>query len=73
MSKLPSISGRACIKALERAGFVVRRQEGSHVILRRTQPFAQLVVPDHQELDRGTLRAIMRQADITVEEFLGLL
>jgi len=73
MSKLPSISGRACIKALERAGFVVRRQEGSHVILRRTQPFAQRVVPDHQELDRGTLRAIMRQADITVEEFLGLL
>jgi predicted RNA binding protein YcfA (HicA-like mRNA interferase family) len=73
MSKLPSISGRACIKALERAGFVVRRQEGSHVILRRTQPFAQLVVPDHKELDRGTLPAIMRQADITVEEFLGLL
>ena len=73
MSKLPSISGRTCIKALERAGFMVRRQEGSHVILRRSQPFAQLVVPDHKELDRGTLRAIIRQADITVEEFLGLL
>lgn len=73
MSKLPSISGRTCIKALERAGFVVRRQEGSHVILRRSQPFAQLVVPDHKELDRGTLRAIIRQADITVEEFVGLL
>lgn len=73
MSKLPSISGRTCIKALERAGFVVRRQEGSHVILRRSQPFAQLVVPDHKELDRGTLRAIIRQADLTVEEFLGLL
>jgi predicted RNA binding protein YcfA (HicA-like mRNA interferase family) len=38
----------------------VRRQEGSHVILRRAQPFAQLVVPDHKELDRGTLRAIIR-------------
>lgn len=73
MSKLSSISGRACVKALERAGFVVRRQEGSHVILRRSQPFAQLVVPDHKELDRGTLRAIVRQADLTVEEFLGLL
>ena len=73
MSKLPSISGRACIKALERTGFVVKRQEGSHVILRRSQPFAQLVVPDHKELDRGTLRAIIRQADITVEEFLALL
>ncbi len=73
MSKLPSISGRACMKALERAGFVVRRQEGSHVILRRAQPFGQLVVPDHKELDRGTLRAIIRQADLTVEEFLRLL
>ena len=73
MSKLPSISGRACIQALERAGFVVKRQEGSHVILRRAQPFAQLVVPDHKELDRGTLRAIIRQADLTVEEFLRLL
>ncbi|MGE0642344.1 MAG: type II toxin-antitoxin system HicA family toxin [Nitrospira sp.] len=73
MSKLPSLSGRACMKALERAGFVVKRQEGSHVILRRTQPFAQLVVPDHKELDRGTLRAIIRQADLTVEEFLRLL
>lgn len=73
MSKLPDISGRACIQALERAGFVVRRQEGSHVILRRAQPFSQLVVPDHKELDRGTLRAIIRQADLTVEEFLRLL
>ena len=61
------------MKALERAGFVVKRQEGSHVILRRVQPFAQLVVPDHKELDRGTLRAIIRQADLTVEEFLRLL
>jgi len=61
------------MKALERAGFVVKRQEGSHVILRRTQPFAQLVVPDHKELDRGTLRAIIREADLTVEEFLRLL
>ncbi|NGZ03634.1 MAG: hypothetical protein CV090_11360 [Nitrospira sp. WS238] len=73
MSKLPSLSGRACMKALERAGFVVRRQEGSHVILRRAEPFTQLVVPDHKELDRGTLRAIIRQADLTVDEFLRLL
>ncbi|MDH4304787.1 MAG: type II toxin-antitoxin system HicA family toxin [Nitrospira sp.] len=61
------------MKALERAGFVVKRQEGSHVILRRPEPFAQLVVPDHIELDRGTLRAIIRQADLTVDEFLRLL
>ncbi|MDF0651492.1 MAG: type II toxin-antitoxin system HicA family toxin [Nitrospira sp.] len=52
---------------------MVKRQEGSHAILRRSQPFAQLVVPDHKELDRGTLRAIIRQSDLTVQEFLRLL
>jgi len=73
MSKLPSISGRQCIRTLEKVGFTVRRQEGSHVILRRDEPFSQVVVPDHRVLDRGTLRAILRQAGIGVEELLGLL
>jgi predicted RNA binding protein YcfA (HicA-like mRNA interferase family) len=73
MSKLPRISGRECIKALEKIGFQFKRQEGSHIILRRNDPFAQLVVPDHKELDRGTLRAIIRQASISVEEFVKLL
>ena len=73
MSGLPRISGRECVKALEKAGFVLRRQEGSHIILRRNEPFAQLVVPDYKELDRGTLRAIIRQAAISVEEFTNLL
>ena len=43
------------------------------MVLRRDQPFAQVVVPDHKELDRGTLRAILRGAGIAVEEFVGLL
>ena len=73
MSKLPSISGRECIKALERVGFYNRRQEGSHVILRRDDPFGQVVVPDHRELDRGTLRAIIQAAGLGVDEFLRLL
>jgi predicted RNA binding protein YcfA (HicA-like mRNA interferase family) len=73
MSKLPRISGRECMKALEKAGFQFKRQEGSHIVLRRTDPFAQLVVPDHKELDRGTLRAIIRQADMNVDEFIKLL
>ncbi|MEK6756636.1 MAG: type II toxin-antitoxin system HicA family toxin [Bacteroidota bacterium] len=73
MSKLPRISGRECAKALEKAGFVLRRQEGSHMILRRNDPFAQVVVPDHKELDRGTLRAIIRQVNLTTEEFTSLL
>ena len=73
MTKLPGVSGRECARALARIGFRLRRQEGSHMILRRDDPFAQLVVPDHKELDRGTLRAILRQAGVSVNEFVGLL
>jgi predicted RNA binding protein YcfA (HicA-like mRNA interferase family) len=73
MSKLPRVSGRECIKALGKVGFYQKRQEGSHVILRRDNPFAQIVIPDHKELDRGTLRAIIRQADLSVDEFVELL
>jgi len=73
MSKLPKISGSACVKALSKAGFYFKRQQGSHMILRRDNPFAQLVVPNHKELDRGTLRAIIRQADLSIDEFTKLL
>jgi predicted RNA binding protein YcfA (HicA-like mRNA interferase family) len=73
MSGLPQISGRDCIKALSKLGFYIKRQQGSHVILRKDDPFSQLVVPDHKILDRGTLRAIIRQAGITVEEFIDLI
>lgn len=73
MSKLPRVSGRECAKALGKVGFYLKRQEGSHMILRREDPFAQVVVPDHKELDRGTLRAIIRQAGLGVEEFVKLL
>ena len=73
MSKLPVISGRKCVQALERAGFYLKRQTGSHLVLRRDEPFAQVVVPDHKELDRGTLRAIIRQVGLSVDEFASLL
>ncbi|MGI9302083.1 MAG: type II toxin-antitoxin system HicA family toxin [Gammaproteobacteria bacterium] len=59
--------------ALGKAGFEQKRQRGSHVVMRRDEPFAQLVVPEHQELDRGTLRAIIRQAGLSVEQFNELL
>ncbi|MGE3499703.1 MAG: type II toxin-antitoxin system HicA family toxin [Candidatus Binatia bacterium] len=49
----------------------MRRQQGSDIVLRRDDPFAQLVVPDHPDLDRGTLRAILRQAGISVDEFIA--
>ncbi|MEM8963838.1 MAG: type II toxin-antitoxin system HicA family toxin [Acidobacteriota bacterium] len=73
MSKLPRLSGRQCVRALEKLGFHVKRQKGSHIVLRRDDPFAQTVVPDHKELDRGTLRAILRQAQISVDELIAAL
>jgi len=60
MSKLPRISGHECIGALTRVGFVALRQRGNHIVLRRGDPFAQVTVPDHKELDSGTLRAIIK-------------
>jgi predicted RNA binding protein YcfA (HicA-like mRNA interferase family) len=73
MSGLPQISGRDCMKALSKIGFYLKRQEGSHIILRRDDPFGQVVIPDHKQLDRGTLRAIIRQVGISVDEFVNLL
>ncbi|MBW4657708.1 MAG: type II toxin-antitoxin system HicA family toxin [Drouetiella hepatica Uher 2000/2452] len=73
MSKLPVVSGAECVRALEQIGFVVDRQRGSHIILVREKPRATVSVPDHKELDRGTLRAIIRQVGLSVDEFVDLL
>ncbi|WP_414621873.1 type II toxin-antitoxin system HicA family toxin [Calothrix sp. CCY 0018] len=73
MSKLPNISGKECIKALEKIGFYQKRQEGSHIIMRRDEPFTQVVVPNHSEIAKGTLRAIIRDIELSVEEFVSLL
>ncbi|HAC65054.1 MAG TPA: hypothetical protein DCF68_16385 [Cyanothece sp. UBA12306] len=73
MSKLPSISGKDCINALEKVGFYQKRQESSHIIMRRDEPFSQVVVPNHSEIAKGTLRAIIRDIGLSVEEFVALL
>jgi len=71
MSKLPVISGKECIKVLEKFGFIFYRQRGSHVTLVRENPPNQTTVPMHKELDRGTLRAILRQTGIGIDEFIA--
>lgn len=73
MSKLPVASGEECIRALEKIGFYVVRRKSSHVTLVRDDPPAQLTVPNHKEIARGTLRAIIRQAGLDVDEFARLL
>jgi predicted RNA binding protein YcfA (HicA-like mRNA interferase family) len=74
MGKLPTgLSGRQVRTALERAGFVFRRQRGSHMILRRDEPYARVVVPDHRQIRPGTLRKILHEAGLTVEDLTTLL
>ena len=74
MSVLPRISGREVVKALMRVGYEQDRQRGSHIILRQAvSPHRRLVVPDHSEVAKGTLRAIIRQAGLSVDEFKALL
>ncbi|MDJ0532830.1 MAG: type II toxin-antitoxin system HicA family toxin [Xenococcaceae cyanobacterium MO_207.B15] len=73
MSKLPVVSGAECIKVLEKVDFKIVRQRGSHIVLLKQKPKTTIIVPNHKELDRGTLRAIIRQANLTVDEFILLL
>lgn len=74
MTKIPTdVSGRALVRALENIGFVVKRQRGSHIILRRDDPPARVVVPDHKAIRVGTLRSILTTAGMSVEDLLKLL
>ena len=73
MSKLPQVSGSDVIHVLQKVGFSIRRQHGSHIVMRRDDPFGQTVVPNHAQIDRGTLRAILRQTHISPDEFTKLL
>jgi predicted RNA binding protein YcfA (HicA-like mRNA interferase family) len=71
--KLPTdLSGQELVKVLLRVGFVVSRQRGSHIILRRGTPYARVVVPDHKQVRPGTLRQILNEAGVTVEQLLEL-
>ena len=74
MPKLPRISGRELVNAMHKLGYEFDRQRGSHIILRQSaEPHRRLTVPDHREIAKGTLRSILREAGITVEELKALL
>ncbi|MFY4730241.1 type II toxin-antitoxin system HicA family toxin [Nitrospira sp. BLG_2] len=74
MSKLPVVSGQEAVRALKKIGYLIDHQTGSHIILRQSPPpHRRLSVPQHTELAKGTLRSIIRQAGLTVEEFSALL
>lgn len=71
MPKLPRISGSEIVKALQRLGFGIARQRGSHIIMRRGA--SGCVVPNHREVKVGTLAGVLRQAGISAEEFISAL
>ena len=77
MTKLPVVSGNQVIKALGKAGFYIHHQKGSHVTLRKEEDhqvhIVVPVVPVHQVVKKGTLRSIIKDAGLTVEEFVELL
>jgi predicted RNA binding protein YcfA (HicA-like mRNA interferase family) len=72
MSRLPVCSGQDAVRAFQKVGYAVDHQTGSHIVLRHAQ-MRRLTVPNHQELARGTLRALIREAGLTKEEFADLL
>jgi len=73
MTKLPTdLSGKELVKILSKIGFAFQRQKGSHLVLRRESPSARVVVPNHRNLRVGTLRTILNEAGITIEQLLAL-
>ena len=74
MPKLPIISGMELVKTFSKLGYEVDHQTGSHIILRhKDPPYRRLIIPNHKEISKGTLRAIIRQSGLTREEFFDIL
>ena len=71
MPKLPHVSGSEAVRALQKLGFEVSRQKGSHVVMKRGADGC--VIPNHQEIKIGTLAGVLRQAGISAEEFIAAL
>lgn len=72
--KLPVVSGQEALKAFQKIGYIFDHQTGSHIIIRNSNPpFRRLTIPDHREIAKGTLRSLIREAGLTVEQFADLL
>ena len=67
------VSGKQCIKVLKKIGFIIVRQRGSHITMVRENPQCQVTIPNHKTVAKGTLKAIIKQADLSVDEFINLL
>lgn len=70
-SALPVMSGREVVRVFESFGWEAVRQTGSHIIMTKDEEPVTLSVPDHREVARGTLRSLIRNAGLTVDEFVS--
>ena len=75
MAKLPVVGAKDLIKALQRQGFLTVRQKGSHIVLEKLESGKKkiVVVPNHPEIAKGTLRSILRKASLSIEDLIKLL
>ncbi|MBK1642841.1 hypothetical protein CKO12_13375 [Chromatium okenii] len=73
MGRLNGVSGKMAVSAFQKAGWSVVGQVGSHVVMTKGMMRVNLSIPQHHELSVGTLRALVRNAGITVDDFLRLL
>jgi len=73
MTKPPLLSGKKIVKAFEKIGYYRVSRKGSHIKIRNDTLQITLIIPDHKEVDRWTLRGIIGDAELTVDEFVGLL
>jgi predicted RNA binding protein YcfA (HicA-like mRNA interferase family) len=69
--KLPVISGRDAVRTFESFGWTLARQSGSHMILTKPGSIATLSVPNHSTVAKGTLRGLIRAAEVTVDDFIA--
>ncbi len=70
MASLPVLSGGDTVKVFGRFGWSVARQTSSHIIMTKEGEIASLSIPNHKEVARGTLRSLIRSANLTVDEFV---
>ena len=71
MTTLPVLSGQEVVEVFESYGWHVARQRGSHIIMTKENQIATLSIPDHKEVAKGTLRSLIRSANLTIDQFLA--
>ena len=73
MASLPVLSGQEVVRVFESLGWSVARQRSSHIIMTKEGEIVTLSIPNHKEVARGTLRSLIRSANLTVEEFVKVI